>query len=144
MPTLTPVWSTAAIQGRPPLIRSDGSPQRDYIYVEDAVAAYLAIAAALDRGAGRGEAFNAGSGRGHSVLEVVEAICAAAGTDVRPEVRGAGVPSGEIDRQWVDASKLAALTGWAPSVTLEDGLRRTVAWYREHPEALASGPRADR
>ena len=49
---------------------------------------------------------------------------------------GAGVPLGEIDRQWADASKLRALTGWTPKLTLEEGLRRTIDFYREHPEAL--------
>ena len=58
------------------------------------------------------------------------------GRSVIPEIRGAGTPHGEIDRQWVDATKLRELTGWAPAVDLEEGLRRTIAWYREHPRAL--------
>ena len=70
------------------------------------------------------------------MLEVVEAVCRAAGADVRPEVRGTGTPDGEIDRQWVDSSKLRALTGWTPRLGLDEGLRRTVAWYRSHPEVL--------
>ena len=45
-------------------------------------------------------------------------------------------PAGEIDRQWVDATKLRELTGWAPVVELEEGLRRTIEWYRAHPAAL--------
>jgi CDP-glucose 4,6-dehydratase len=44
----------------------------------------------------------------------------------------AGTPAGEIDRQWLDSSKLRALTGWEPRVTLEEGLARTIEWYREH------------
>ena len=55
------------LDGRPPVIRSDGSPERDFLYVDDAVAAYLAIADALDGEDGRGEAFNAGGERPHSV-----------------------------------------------------------------------------
>ena len=55
-----------------------------------------------------------------------------AGTDVEPDVQGAGTPPGEIDRQYVDSSKLRELTGWAPQVSLEEGVRRTVDWYREH------------
>ncbi len=141
---LVPEAVAAVLQGRSPVIRSDGSPQRDYLYVEDGVAAYLAIAGALDRGEGRGEAFNAGSGRPVSVLEIVSAICRVADSDVEPDVRGSGTPSGEIDRQYVDASKLRGLTAWAPEVELEDGLGRTVAWYRAHPEALAPGPPASR
>ncbi len=133
---LVPEAVVAALTGRPPVVRSDGSPERDFLYVEDAVAAYLAIADALgDRdqpGAAAGEAFNAGGGRPHRVLDVVELICRLAGTGVEPDVRGTGTPTGEIDRQWVDHSKLSALTGWEPTVALEDGLRRTLAWYREH------------
>ena len=49
-----------------------------------------------------------------------------------PEVLGAGTPEGEIDRQWLDSSKLRGLTGWEPRVGLEDGLSRTIAWYRNH------------
>jgi CDP-glucose 4,6-dehydratase len=133
---LIPEAVAAALTGRAPVIRSDGSPERDFLYVEDAVAAYLAIAEALDGDGARGEAFNAGSGRSWPVREVVEAVCRAAGADVRPDIRGEGTPAGEIDRQWVDASKLRALTGWEPEVSLEEGLARTVAWYREHPAAL--------
>lgn len=136
---LIPEAVAAALAGRAPVIRSDGTPERDFLYVEDAVAAYLAIADALDGdGAGAGgEAFNAGGGRPHSVAEVVGLVCEAADSRVEPDIRGAGTPAGEIDRQYVDASKLEALTGWRPEVELRDGLRRTVEWYRAHPEALA-------
>ena len=134
---LIPEAIAAALGGRAPVIRSDGSPQRDFLYVEDAVDAYLRLADALDREGARGEAFNAGGGQPHAVRDVVARICALAGTDVAPDVRGSGTPPGEIDRQWVDASKLRALTGWAPQVDLDEGLRRTLAWYREHPQALA-------
>jgi CDP-glucose 4,6-dehydratase len=142
---LVPEAVRAALSGRRPVIRSDGSPERDFLYVEDAVAAYLAIAGALDGVAGAvgaghggapgpaaGEAFNAGGGQPHRVLDVVEAICALAGTGVSPDVRGSGTPAGEIDRQWVDFAKLGALTGWAPQVPLAEGLERTIAWYREY------------
>jgi CDP-glucose 4,6-dehydratase len=134
---LVPEAVAAALAGRAPVVRSDGSPERDFLYVEDAVAAYLAIAAALGRGEGGGEAFNAGGGRPHRVLDVVRLICGLAGTEIEPDVRGQGTPAGEIDRQWVDATKLRELTGWEPAVALEEGLRRTIAWYRAHPAALA-------
>ena len=56
----------------------------------------------------------------------MELICAIAGTDVEPDIRGTGTPAGEIDRQYVDTTKLRELTGWRPEVGLEEGLRRTV------------------
>ena len=60
---LVPECVLAAIDGRPPLIRSDGTPQRDFLYVDDAVETYLAIWSLLDQGRAAGEAFNAGGGR---------------------------------------------------------------------------------
>jgi CDP-glucose 4,6-dehydratase len=127
---LVPEAVDAVLAGRRPVIRSDGSPERDFLYVEDAVSAYLAIWEALGRAEGRGEAFNAGGGKPHRVGDVVALICRLAGSDVEPDIRGAGTPLGEIDRQFVDYSKLAALTGWRPEVDLEEGLRRTIEWHR--------------
>lgn len=137
---LIPEAIGAVLAGRPPVIRSDGTPERDFLYVEDAVEAYLRIADALDEAdparTGRGEAFNAGSGRPYAVREVVARICALAGAELEPAIQGAGTPAGEIDRQWVDAGKLRARTGWTPRVGLDDGLQRTLAWYRDHPGVL--------
>lgn len=133
---LIPEAIGAALAGRAPVIRSDGSPERDFLYVEDAAAAYLELWRALLGGHGAGEAFNAGGNEPHRVGEIVDLICRLTGDRVRPEIRGAGVPDGEIDRQWVDASKLRELTGWEPAVGLEQGLRQTIDFYRQHPEAL--------
>lgn len=132
---LIPETTIAVLDGRPPVIRSDGSPERDFLHVDDAVAAYLAIEAALEQGEARGEAFNAGGERPHSVREVVHLIASAAATGIEPEYFGSGTPDGEIDRQYVDSSKLRQLTGWEPRVELAEGLRGTLEWYREHPEA---------
>ncbi|MFZ0380332.1 MAG: GDP-mannose 4,6-dehydratase [Solirubrobacteraceae bacterium] len=129
---LVPEAALAAIDGRRPVIRSDGTLERDYLYVEDAVEAYIAICDLVGSGAGVGEAFNAGSDQPRSVLEVVELTCLVAGTGVQPDVRGTGAPAGEIPRQWVDSTKLRTMTGWEPRVTLEEGLRRTVEWYRRY------------
>jgi CDP-glucose 4,6-dehydratase len=132
---LVPETVIALLDDRAPIIRSDGSPERDFLHVEDAVSAYLAIAAALEDGTAVGEAFNAGGERPHSVREVVDLIAVAAGGGIEPDFQGEGNPDGEIDRQFVDSTKLRELTGWRPEVELEDGLRRTLEWYREHPEA---------
>jgi CDP-glucose 4,6-dehydratase len=130
---LVPEAVAAALEGRAPVVRSDGSPERDFLYIEDAVAAYLAILEALGRGREAcGEAFNAGGGEPHRVLDVVRLICRLAGSGVEPDVQGAGTPAGEIDRQWVDFGKLRSLTGWEPTVGLEEGLGRTIEWERAH------------
>ena len=134
---LVPESVSAVLAGRAPVIRSDGTPERDFLYAEDAASAYLAIADALDGDGARGEAFNAGGMRPHSVREVVSLVCRAAGAELEPDVRGEPRDAWDIDRQYVDTTKLRELTGWAPGVSLAEGLRRTVDWYRAHPEALA-------
>jgi CDP-glucose 4,6-dehydratase len=138
---LVPEAVLAAIERRTPVIRSDGKPERDFLYVEDAVAAYLAICDLLDDGSGTGEAFNAGSGQPRSVLEVVELVCQLAGTGIQPDVRGTSRQPGEITRQWVDSTKLRTTSGWKPRFTLEEGLRRTVDWYRQHLDHPMLAPR---
>ena len=131
---LIPEAACAALDGRRPVLRSDGSPERDFLYVEDAASAYLAIADALEREEVRGQAFNAGTGRPYAVLDVVSRIVRLAGTGVEPDVQGTGNPEGEIDRQYLDPTKLRDVCGWEPSVDLEAGLSRTVAWYRDRPD----------
>ena len=135
---LVPEVVRAILTGGRPVIRSDGSPERDYLYVEDAVGAYLAITDGIDAGVAAGEAFNAGSGRPRSVLDLVRTIARVAGSDVEPEICGSGTPNAEIDRQYVDISKIRERCGWAPSVELDDGVGRTIEWYRSHAEVFAS------
>lgn len=132
---LIPETVVAMLEDRPPQIRSDGSPERDFLHVDDAVAAYLAIAESLDGGIAGGEAFNAGGERPHSVREVVDLIANLAGGGIQPEYLGEGVPDGEIDRQYVDSTKLREATGWRPQVELAEGLAATLEWYRKHPDA---------
>jgi CDP-glucose 4,6-dehydratase len=139
---LIPETVTAVLDGRPPIIRSDGSPERDFLYVEDAASAYLAIADALSRGKARGEAFNAGGGPPHPVREVVDLICELGPGDVEPDYQGSGNPSGEIDRQCLDSTKIGEVIGWEPRVDLREGIQRTLDWYTAHPEvrpAVAAG-----
>ena len=132
---LVPETVSAVIDGRRPVIRSDGSPERDFLFVDDAVAAYLAIEHAVGAGGpAAGEALNAGGGEPHSVASVLEMIGEVAGTGIEPDIQGLGNPEGEIDRQYVDSAKLRRMTGWSPQVGLRDGIVRTLNWYREHPE----------
>ncbi len=136
---LIPEAVVAVLEGRRPVIRSDGSPQRDFLHVADAVAAYLAIEHEVGAGGpAAGEAFNAGGEQPHSVAEVLELIAEVSGREVEPEYHGTGNPAGEIDRQFVDSTKLRELTGWRPRVELREGLRATLEWYRDNPEAWAS------
>jgi CDP-glucose 4,6-dehydratase len=131
---LIPETVTAVLDGRSPVIRSDGSPERDFLYVEDAASSYLAVAESLAAGGIEGEAFNAGWGRPHPVREVVDLICGLGPGEVEPDYRGTGNPSGEIDRQYLDSAKIRERIGWKPQVDLRDGLGRTIEWYAAHPE----------
>jgi CDP-glucose 4,6-dehydratase len=131
---LIPETVTAVLDGRRPIIRSDGSPERDFLYVEDAASAYLAVADALASGHAGGEAYNAGWGRPHPVREVVELICELGPGEVQPDYQGSGNPSGEIDRQYLDSSKIREGVGWQPAMDLRDGLGRTLEWYAAHPQ----------
>lgn len=134
---LVPEAVSAVLDGRRPVIRSDGSPERDFLYVEDVASAYLVVADAVASGEGRGDAFNAGWGRPNTVREVVELVCEVAGSEVTPDFRGEGNPRGEIECQYLDSTKLRELTGWEPRVELREGIARTLEWYRENPSVRA-------
>ena len=125
-----PDTARALVRGERPVIRSDGTPERDYIYVEDAADAYLAVAASLDDPRHHGRAWNAGSGEPRSVLEVVTRLIEISGRSVEPDIRGEGVPHGEIDRQFLDSSAIRDELGWAPRWDLDSGLRAAWDWYR--------------
>jgi CDP-glucose 4,6-dehydratase len=112
-----------------PVIRSDGSPQRDYLYVEDAVDAYLTIAESLDDRGLWGRAWNAGTGTPVSVKEVVARLIAVSKKDIEPDIQGDGTPLGEIDRQFLDSSAIKAELGWEPRWDLDRGLAATYEWY---------------
>jgi CDP-glucose 4,6-dehydratase len=127
---LVPATLRSALRGERPIIRSDGSPCRDYLYVTDAVEGYLALAGALLDNRGRGAAYNLGTGVPVSVLEMVRRILAAVGSDLQPEVQGTA--SGEIDHQYLDPRRAQAELGWAAQVSLEEGLARSAQWYREN------------
>ena len=126
---LIPGTIRSVLDGEDPLIRSDGTLERDYLYLGDAVEAYLAVADHLPDVTG--EAFNFGTELPVSVLSVVEKIITAVGdTNVKPQVLG--VATNEIDKQSLASAKAADRLGWTPNVDLDEGLRRSVDWYRRH------------
>ena len=113
-----------------PVIRSDGSFVRDYIYVEDAVGAYLFLAEHLERTPSlRGEAFNFSNEVQITVLELVQKISAMMGSTLAPEVLNQA--NNEISHQYLNAEKARRILGWSPEYTLDTGLAKTIAWYRE-------------
>ena len=121
------------LAGRRPVIRSDGTPERDYLFIDDAVDLYLLLAQRIDRT--KGEVFNAGHNQPVRVLQVVETLLRLAGrSDLKPKILGKGTPHGEIDRQWLDGAKAKRMVGWSPDVELEAGLKKTLAWYATYPK----------
>jgi len=129
---IVPDTARSLVRGDRPVIRSDGTPERDYIYAPDAVDAYLAIARSLDDPELHGRAWNAGAGRPYSVKEIVSRLIAASGREAEPDIQGEGTPHGEIDRQFLDSSRIREELGWEPRWELDDGLRETWTWYERH------------
>ncbi len=118
------------LKGERPIIRSDGTPVRDFIYTSDIVAGYLLLAENIDRV--RGEAFNFGSATPIAMLDLVNMIRDVMGSGLEPEIMLSGKIANEIDAQYLYSHKVAERLGWSPQVDLEEGLRRTVDWYRDN------------
>ncbi|HEY1191384.1 MAG TPA: NAD-dependent epimerase/dehydratase family protein [Gemmata sp.] len=116
-------------RGERPVIRSDGTHVRDYFYVEDGAAAYLMLAEKLAHDPSlRGEAFNFSNETQVTVLDLVQKLLDQLGSRLTPDVRNEA--SHEIKHQSLSAAKARARLGWEPLFTLDEGLSRTVPWYR--------------
>ena len=126
---LVPGTIRSVLHGERPVIRSDGSLRRDYLYVVDGALAYLCLAEGLAaRPELAGEAFNFSTDRAFSVLELVEVVQAAAGTDLEPDIRATAAH--EIASQHLTSAKARAVLGWSPTRTVEEAMAETVGWYR--------------
>jgi len=113
-----------------PIVRSDGTMKRDYVYVKDIASAYLTLAEAMQAGAHTGGAFNFGVDSPRTVLEMVDAIIRLSDhPDLEPVILNNA--QNEIRDQYLSSEKAHKLLGWKPQYTLEEGLRETMAWYRE-------------
>jgi dTDP-glucose 4,6-dehydratase len=109
-------------------------PTRDLSFVSDTVEGFLRAAEAAGV---EGETFNVGSGREIRIGDLAALIAEVTGTELRIEAateRRRPLAS-EVDRLLADAGKARSRLGWAPRVSLEDGIARTVAWHREQPES---------
>lgn len=127
---LIPGTIASLLRGERPVIRSDGTFLRDYVYVEDAVSAYLLMSENAHCPDVAGEAFNFGPNKPATVLEIVETIAGIMGCrNLEPLIINQA--QGEIHDQYLDSSKARKRLGWAPTTNLENGLRQTVEWYRE-------------
>jgi len=120
----------SVIRGERPIIRSDGKYVRDYFYVEDGAAAYMLLAERLMSDPKlRGAAYNFSNETQIGVLEMVNAILAKMGSRLRPETQNQA--SNEIRHQFLSAERARTELNWKPLFTLDEGLDKTIAWYRE-------------
>jgi CDP-glucose 4,6-dehydratase len=139
---LVPGAVRALLAGERPVIRSNGLMERDFLYAEDAVSAYMTVAASLEDPELHGRAWNAGIGHPVTVLDVVEQLIAIAGLEVEPDIRGRGTPHGELTRQWLDCSAISEQLGWTPAWNLERGLEATYRWYAQELPRMPALARA--
>jgi CDP-glucose 4,6-dehydratase len=117
------------IRGQRPVIRSDGNYVRDYFYVEDGAAAYMLLAEKLaEQPELRGEAFNFSNEIQVTVAQIVEKILELMESPLEPEIRNEA--SNEIRHQYLSAEKARRLLTWTPLFTLDEGLLRTIEWYK--------------
>ena len=127
---IVPGTIRSALQGAAPIIRSDGQFVRDYFYVEDCAAAYLLLAEKMNADpALRGQAFNFSNEAQITVLQLVERILALMEVDLKPQVLNQA--SNEIRLQTLSAQKARRELGWDALFSLDEGLTRTIEWYRD-------------
>jgi CDP-glucose 4,6-dehydratase len=120
----------SVLRGTRPVIRSDGKFVRDYFYIEDGSAAYMLLAERLSQDTKlRGRAYNFSNENQVTVLEIVETIVKKMGSDLAPEVQNQAF--NEIRHQFLSAERARKELQWKPKFTLDEGLERTIAWYRE-------------
>jgi CDP-glucose 4,6-dehydratase len=135
---IVPGTIRAVLRGQRPVIRSDGSPVRDYFYVEDGAAAYITLAEAMAANPGlAGHAFNFSNELEISVLDVTRLILRLMHSPLEPDVRNDA--TNEIGYQALNAAKAREMLSWHPSFNLEQAMGLTIDWYRQFFADPANG-----
>jgi UDP-glucose 4-epimerase len=119
------IFAQALLSDKPTKIFGDGSNTRDYVYVDDVVDAFLRASGT----AGGGQRFNIGTGVETSDRQLHSAVAAAVGAPDEPEFQPPRL--GDLRRSCLDISLAERVLGWHPQVQLADGVRRTVAYFRQ-------------
>jgi UDP-glucose 4-epimerase len=118
------IFSGRLLDGEQPSLRGAGKPTRDYVYVADVARAFVAAA-----GGGRAGTYNVGTGRQTSTARLLDLLQEATGTASEPQQ--VELQPGELQASALDASLIERELGWRPTVDLEEGLRKTLDWYRQ-------------
>jgi len=134
---IVPGTIRSILRSKQPVIRSDGKFVRDYFYIEDGAAAYALLAEKVaDNPKLHGQAFNFSNETPVSVLEIVERVLKLMRSSLKPVILNEA--SNEIREQYLSSAKARKVLKWKPLVTLDEGLRRTIGWYRDFLTAIDS------
>jgi CDP-glucose 4,6-dehydratase len=127
---IIPGTIVSVLRDQPPIIRSDGTPVRDFVYIDDVVRGYVLIAEKIDEV--RGEAFNLSAGQPVQMIDLVERIIKLSGKNLEPRIMSQKKIEREIDAQYLSAEKVDERLAWRAKVGLDNGLQRTIEWYRDY------------
>lgn len=134
---IVPGTIRSLLQGKRPIVRSDGTLIRDYIYVKDVAHAYILLAKKMDDEVLHGQAFNFSTDQPYSVLEMIQKIACACGVNnADPIVQNSA--SNEIAQQSLCSKKARDILGWQPAYGLDAGLQETYGWYKEYFDTINS------
>lgn len=128
---IIPGTIVSALRGERPIVRSDGTPVREFIHVADVAEAYMLLAEHIEQT--RGDAFNFGTNAPVRIIDLVSKIinlCGRAG-ELEPDVKLTGKIDNEIDAQYLSGEKIRERLGWRPAIDLDEGLAETIKWYRD-------------
>jgi len=132
---IVPGTIRSILRNQRPMIRSNGKMVRDYFYVEDGVAAYMLLAERMNkRPELNGQAFNFSNESQITAIELVEMIRSLMRSDLKPEIYNEA--TNEIQLQYLSSAKAKRVLGWHPLFNLNEGLLRTIEWYKHFLGAI--------
>lgn len=134
---IVPDTISSILHNNDPVMRSDGTPLRDMIYITDVATAYLTVAESIQNKNVMGQAFNIGTNSPMTVLEIVRKIIKVSKyKSIQPKVLGNDISKHEISNQYLNSKKISDLTGWKPKISFDRGLNDTWNWWNCHWKEL--------
>jgi CDP-glucose 4,6-dehydratase len=131
---IIPGTIVSVLRGEAPVIRSDGTPVREFVFVDDVARGYLLLAEKIGNFAG--DAFNFGAGDPVQMLDLVNRIIDLSGRKLEPKIMLKHKIEREIDAQYLSTAKAEKLLGWRANTDLDEGLQRTIEWYESNLEEV--------